>query len=158
MIDIPWFDFLWHAMTRSFLVVVPSYIHVPSVIPAVPFVHKYENVFAFNFQVGSPTHFFFGFRRNSTHTYTFMQFFVHKANNDSTRRHRKEMRLRWLHAEVCHLSPTRTTPLPGNTPDYDPSCDVWEMIFDAALRINSAFNMYRIFDTYPVLWDVLGFP
>lgn len=54
--------------------------------------------------------------------------------------------------------PQGRLPLPGNTPDYDPSCDVWELIFEAALRINPAFNMYRIFDTYPVLWDVLGFP
>jgi len=49
-------------------------------------------------------------------------------------------------------------PLPGKSTEADPGCDVWDEIFDAALRINPAFNMYRIFDTYPILWDVLGFP
>jgi len=32
------------------------------------------------------------------------------------------------------------------------------MIFNASLIVNPAFNIYRIFDTYPILWDVLGFP
>ncbi|KAF8905762.1 Alpha/Beta hydrolase protein [Gymnopilus junonius] len=36
--------------------------------------------------------------------------------------------------------------------------DVWDTIFNAALIVNPAFNIYRIFDTFPVLWDVLGFP
>ncbi|KAF8838213.1 hypothetical protein BDN67DRAFT_1013272 [Paxillus ammoniavirescens] len=31
-------------------------------------------------------------------------------------------------------------------------------IFNAALRINPTFNMYRIWDTYPILWDILGSP
>lgn len=54
--------------------------------------------------------------------------------------------------------PQGLLPLPGNTSIVDPSCDVWEKIFEAALLINPAFNMYHILDTYPVLWDVLGFP
>lgn len=37
-------------------------------------------------------------------------------------------------------------------------CDVWDTIFNAAVLVNPAFNIYRIFDTFPVLWDVLGFP
>ena len=43
--------------------------------------------------------------------------------------------------------PQGLLPLPGNTIEYDESCDVWEMIFDAALLVNPAFNRYRIFDT-----------
>ena len=49
-------------------------------------------------------------------------------------------------------------PLPGKSTEADPGCDVWDEIFNAALLINPAFNIYRIFDTYPILWDVLGFP
>jgi carboxypeptidase D len=37
-------------------------------------------------------------------------------------------------------------------------CDLWSVIFYAALIINPAFNIYRITDTPPILWDVLGFP
>lgn len=49
-------------------------------------------------------------------------------------------------------------PLPGKSNFADNGCNVWYMIYNAALTINPAFNIYRIFDTYPVLWDVLGFP
>lgn len=35
---------------------------------------------------------------------------------------------------------------------------MWDLIFNAALLVNPAFNIYRIFDTWPILWDVLGFP
>ncbi|PFH45326.1 hypothetical protein AMATHDRAFT_71834 [Amanita thiersii Skay4041] len=98
-------------------------------IPAVDFVHKYENVFALN--------------------QTFM------AELDQV-------------AERCgyagyidkHVTfpPQGRLPLPGKSVFADPGCDVWDLIFDAALRVNPAFDIYRIFDTYPILWDVLGFP
>lgn len=54
--------------------------------------------------------------------------------------------------------PKGLLPLPGKSTEADRGCDVWDMIFDAALLVNPAFNIYRIFDTYPILWDVLGFP
>jgi carboxypeptidase D len=54
--------------------------------------------------------------------------------------------------------PKGLLPLPGRSTEADPGCDVWDMIFDEALKLNPAFNIYRIFDTYPILWDVLGFP
>jgi len=54
--------------------------------------------------------------------------------------------------------PTGLLPLPSGTTRTPRGCDVWDMIFDAAFLINPAFNIYRIFDTFPVLWDVLGFP
>ncbi len=51
--------------------------------------------------------------------------------------------------------PSGPLPTPiSNT--YD--CDLWNAIFSAALIINPAFNIYRITDTPPILWDVLGFP
>jgi hypothetical protein len=42
--------------------------------------------------------------------------------------------------------PNGPLPLPGSSVEYDPDCDVWDDIFNAALMINPAFNMYRIFD------------
>ncbi|KAI0771695.1 alpha/beta-hydrolase [Trametes elegans] len=102
---------------------------VQSQIPAVDFVHKYESVFALN--------------------QTFM------AHLDAV-------------AERCgyagyvqkHVTfpPKGPLPLPGKSTEADPGCDVWDEIFDAALAVNPAFNIYRIFDTWPILWDVLGFP
>lgn len=37
--------------------------------------------------------------------------------------------------------------LPGNNIEGPDGCDLWEEIFDAALLVNPAFNVYRIFDT-----------
>lgn len=55
--------------------------------------------------------------------------------------------------------PKGLLPLPGDgNVESAKGCDVWDDIFNAALVVNPAFNIYRIFDTYPVLWDVLGFP
>jgi len=100
-----------------------------SQIPAVDFVHKYEHVFAFN--------------------QTFL------AHLDSV-------------AAACNYSgymkkhvtypPRGLLPLPGTSIGFDPGCDVWDEIFNAALLVNPAFNIYHIFDTWPILWDVLGFP
>ena len=54
--------------------------------------------------------------------------------------------------------PKGLLPLPGKSTSADPGCDAWDIIFEAALIVNPAFNIYRIFDTFPILWDVLGFP
>ena len=54
--------------------------------------------------------------------------------------------------------PPPKAPFPTPPKANDPECDVWDEIFNAALLVNPAFNIYRIFDTFPVLWDVLGFP
>ncbi|KIP10580.1 hypothetical protein PHLGIDRAFT_220306 [Phlebiopsis gigantea 11061_1 CR5-6] len=42
--------------------------------------------------------------------------------------------------------------------DPIPDCCVWQPIFDAAPLVNPAVYMYCVFDTYPILWEVLGFP
>jgi len=60
--------------------------------------------------------------------------------------------------KYLHYPPTGLLPIPGNSTNADPGCDLWSDIFNAALIINPAFNVYRIFDVYPILWDVLGFP
>lgn len=76
--------------------------------------------------------------------------------------------------------PKGKIPLPGKDVTFDEGCDVWGMVYDQALLINPAWNLYRIFDVvsgrlsypyriaqhvnsyslpqYPVLWDVLGNP
>ncbi|PVG01434.1 alpha/beta-hydrolase [Serendipita vermifera] len=102
---------------------------VQNQIPAVNFVHKYENVFALN--------------------QTFMK------ELDKTAK-----RCGYSDYMAKHLKypPHGLLPLPGNSITFDEGCDVWDMIFNAALLVNPAFNVYRIFDVYPILWDVLGFP
>ncbi|KAG8806089.1 hypothetical protein FRC17_005184 [Serendipita sp. 399] len=102
---------------------------VQNQIPAVNFVHKYENVFAFN--------------------QTFMKE-LDKINKKCGYANYMDKYLKY--------PPRGKLPLPGHSTQFDPGCDVWTLIFEAALIINPAFNVYRIFDVYPVLWDVLGFP
>lgn len=43
--------------------------------------------------------------------------------------------------------PSGPLPLPGTSTEANRGCDVWDMIFDEAVNINPAFNIYRIFDT-----------
>lgn len=43
--------------------------------------------------------------------------------------------------------PTGLLPLPGSSVEADDGCDVWDAIFEAALLVNPAFDIYRIFDT-----------
>ncbi|KAI0951764.1 hypothetical protein AcV7_007768 [Taiwanofungus camphoratus] len=98
-------------------------------IPAVSFVHKYLNVFSLN--------------------QTFM------AQIDATA---AQCGYTDYFEEYVSYPPKGLLPLPGTSIYADPGCDVWDAIFSAALIVNPAFNMYRIFDTWPILWDVLGFP
>ncbi|KII96198.1 hypothetical protein PLICRDRAFT_97575 [Plicaturopsis crispa FD-325 SS-3] len=102
---------------------------VQTQIPAVNFVHKYENVFAFN--------------------QTFLAHLDAKAAQCGYSSYFEK-----------HVSypPKGLLPLPGKSVESDPGCDLWNEIFSAALIVNPAFNIYRVFDTYPILWDVLGFP
>ncbi|KAH9061992.1 alpha/beta-hydrolase [Lactarius vividus] len=97
-------------------------------IPAVDFVHKYENVFAFN------------------------QTFLAQLDSIATTCNYSD----YMTKHVTY-PPHGPLPLPGGSPDIDPACDVWYAIFNAALLVNPAFNVYHIFDT-SILWDVLGFP
>ncbi|KAN0140071.1 alpha/beta-hydrolase [Lactarius tabidus] len=105
-----------------------GYDVVQTEVPAVDFVHKYEHVFAFN------------------------QTFI--AELDSV-------------AETCNYAdymakyvtypPEGLLPLPGESTEYDPGCDIWSMIIEATLLINPSFNIYYIFGTN-LQWDVLGLP
>ncbi|KAH9175718.1 alpha/beta-hydrolase [Lactarius sanguifluus] len=102
---------------------------VQSQIPAVGFVHKYEHVFALN------------------------QTFLAHLDAVATQCNYAD----YIAKHVTY-PPQGLLPLPGKSTRFDKGCDVWDMIFDAALLVNPAFNIYRIFDTFPILWDVLGFP
>ncbi|KAI9448385.1 alpha/beta-hydrolase [Lactarius indigo] len=97
-------------------------------IPAVDFVHKYENVFAFN------------------HTFLTQLDSIAATCNYSD-----------YMAKYVTYPPQGLLPLPGGSPDINLACDVQDMIFNAALLVNPAFNVYHIFDT-SIPWDVLGFP
>lgn len=99
-------------------------------VPAVDFVHKYEHVFAFN------------------------QTFMKKLDS----RAEKCNYTGYYDKYVTFPPPPGPFPLPGNSTEFDHGCDLWDAVFNAALLVNPAFNIYRIFDTYPILWDVLGFP
>lgn len=43
--------------------------------------------------------------------------------------------------------PKGLLPLPGDSIEFADGCDVWDDIFNNALIINPAFNIYRIWDT-----------
>ncbi|KAH9963269.1 Alpha/Beta hydrolase protein [Russula dissimulans] len=102
---------------------------IQSEVPAVAFVHKYKNVFAFN--------------------ETFLQHLDDVADQCNYSDYMEK---------YVTYPPRGLLPLPGKSTEFDEGCDVWDEIFNAALIVNPAFNIYRIFDTWPILWDVLGFP
>ncbi|KAF8646719.1 hypothetical protein AX16_007093 [Volvariella volvacea WC 439] len=99
-------------------------------IPALDFVHKYQSVFAFN------------------------QTFLAQLDQVAARCNYTG----YMEKFVTYPPPPGPFPLPGRSTSADRGCDIWAMIFEAALLKNPAFNIYRVFDTFPVLWDVLGFP
>ncbi|KAG2090020.1 Alpha/Beta hydrolase protein [Suillus discolor] len=98
-------------------------------IPAVDFVNKYAGLFSFN--------------------QTYMDYLNEKA---ATCNYTGYM------DQYVTYPPTGPLPLPGDSIEFAEGCDVWDDIFYNALIINPAFDVYRIWDTYPILWDVLGFP
>ncbi|KAL5512219.1 hypothetical protein ACEPAG_3504 [Sanghuangporus baumii] len=106
-----------------------SFDIVQEQIPAVSFVQKYANVFAFNQS-------FMAHLESQAASCGFTNYF----------------------SEFVTFPPRGVLPLPGGSPQTAGGCDLWDEIFDAALAINPAFDIYRIFDTFPILWDVLGFP
>ncbi|KAG6811952.1 hypothetical protein H0H92_005116 [Tricholoma furcatifolium] len=106
-----------------------SFDVVQEQIPAVDFVHKYEGVFSLN------------------------QTFMTQLDKLAER-----CNYTGYFDKYVTYPPNGLLPLPGTSVFADPGCDLWDLIFEAALSVNPAFNIYRIFDTFPILWDVLGFP
>lgn len=54
-------------------------------------------------------------------------------------------------ADHVTYPPTGLLPLPGKSVEGDRGCRFWDQIFEAALLINPAFDIYRIFDTVCVV-------
>lgn len=99
-------------------------------VPSVDFVHKNLNVFPFNQSFLAQ-----------------IDQIADKCNYNS-----------YLKKYLTYPPPPAPFALPGTSIKADPGCDVYDEIVEAALLLNPAFNVYRIFDMPPVLWDVLGFP
>ncbi|KAF8350960.1 Alpha/Beta hydrolase protein [Amanita rubescens] len=106
-----------------------SWFVVQEQIPAVDFVHKYNHVFSLNT--------------------TFMNQLDAMA---------KQCNYAGYVDEYVTFPPKGPLPFFWTNTTADPGCDVWDTILNATLIVNPAFNIYRIFDQYPILWDVLGFP
>ncbi|EIN06453.1 alpha/beta-hydrolase [Punctularia strigosozonata HHB-11173 SS5] len=47
---------------------------------------------------------------------------------------------------------------PGTFGTIQRSCDIFDSIINEVTKLNPAFNIYRISDTWPIVWSVLGFP
>ncbi|KAI9430047.1 alpha/beta-hydrolase [Russula earlei] len=99
-------------------------------VPAVNFVHKNQNVFPFN------------------------QSFLATINKIAKGCNYTS----YLKNFLTYPPPLAPFPLPGISVESDPGCDVYSLIVEAVLLLNPAFDIFRILDTPPVLWDVLGFP
>ncbi|KAK7024450.1 hypothetical protein VNI00_016301 [Paramarasmius palmivorus] len=101
---------------------------VQTTVPAVSFVEQYLNVFALN--------------------QTFLSYIKTLANDCGF--------TDYLNTSLA-APPAGPIAMPDKVTD-DTCGNIWNWIVDAALLTNPAFNVYRVFDTYPILWDVLGFP
>lgn len=52
----------------------------------------------------------------------------------------------YLEKFLTYPPPPAPFPLPGASEEFDPGCDVWTTIVEAAVLLNPAFDIYRIFD------------
>jgi|SRR5580693_9430879 hypothetical protein len=52
----------------------------------------------------------------------------------------------YLEKFLTYPPPPAPFPLPGTSVEFDPGCDVFSLIVEAALLLNPAFDVYRIFD------------
>ncbi|QRW08961.1 Serine carboxypeptidase [Ceratobasidium sp. AG-Ba] len=113
-----------------------SYDLVTKEIPSLPFAQKWQNVLGLNS--------------------TFMAQL--KQNGDACG-------YTDYYEKYATYPPNGVLPLPSQAyngvPGFQnitPRCNLWAQVYDAASSVNPNFNIYRIFDVWPVLWDVLGFP
>jgi len=144
---------IWIA-DREWLLPTPTLLHISPIfplavlgwnvaqeqIPAVDFVHKYEHVFAFKCVSVPPRDLVFNSDPFSD-SQTFLAY-LDKKNKDCKY-------AGYLDKHVKY-PPTGLLPLPGKSTDADPGCDLWTEIFGAALLVNPAFNIYRIFDVVSI--------
>ena len=122
-----------------------SWLVVQQQIPAVDFVHKYQNVFSFKYVCIHCEEVIL--------TVYYSQTFLKQLDDTA-----QKCNYAGYVEKYVTFPPKGPLPMPGKSTFADPGCDIWNEILTAVLIVNPAFNVYRIFDTYPVLWDVLGFP
>ncbi|KZV87104.1 alpha/beta-hydrolase [Exidia glandulosa HHB12029] len=102
-------------------------------IPALPFVEHFKSVFAFPES-------FMATLRNASDACGFTNFMD---------------KVTFPPKGPIALPPQSFTGTPASVAR---NCRLWDMIFDEASNLNPAFDIYRILDVWPILWDVLGFP
>lgn len=105
-----------------------GYIH--QTVPAVPYVEKYSEFFMFN----------------SSYMATIKQAHQDCGYAD------------WIATYLKYPPPGLQPPAPPQYNTESPSCDLWDLVQNAALQNNPCFNPYEISDTCPILFDPLSFP
>lgn len=60
--------------------------------------------------------------------------------------------------EYLTFPPSGVQPPKSFDPTSDADCNIYNMITDAAYRVNPCYNVYAINQMCPFLWDVLGGP
>ena len=108
---------------------------------SVDFVHKYEHVFAFKCVFVSLSELTYNLKLFSD-SQTFMNH-LDKQN--------KECNYTGYLKNYVTYPPNGLLPVPGDNVEFTPGCDLWTEIYEAALIINPAFNIYRIFDQVSIL-------
>ncbi|QSZ36493.1 hypothetical protein DSL72_006373 [Monilinia vaccinii-corymbosi] len=104
-------------------------------IPSVPFVEYWKGLFPFN------------------------DSFVEQIHNISDSCGYTDYLAKYLTFPPPGPHPSLTT-LPGTDERgyTTPDCDVFSLIYDAAIRLNPCWDIYQVATTCPMLWDNLGFP
>lgn len=105
-------------------------------VPAVNFVHENENVFGFKS---------FHFTLASLVIISYLspsQSFIAQIDQVADACNYTS----YLSKYLTYPPPPAPFPLPGSSIFADPGCDVYDEIVTAALVLNPAFNIYRIFD------------
>lgn len=106
-------------------------------VPAVNFVHKNQNVFPFK-----SVQFGLGLKICRLKICFISQTFLAYLDNLANRCNYNS----YLEKYLTYPPPPAPFPLPGKSTLADPGCDAWTAIFEAALLLNPAFDIYRIFD------------
>lgn len=106
-------------------------------VPAVDFVHKNENVFGFKlFHFTPPSlDIIISYLSSSQSFLAQIDQIADSCNYTS-----------YLSTYLTYPPPPAPFPLPGSSTVAVPGCDVYDEIIFAALVLNPAFNIYRIFD------------
>jgi len=106
-------------------------------VPSVDFVHKNLNVFPFK-----SLSFILSLHIFDSHLAFVSQSFLAQIDQIADKCRYTSYRKKYL----MYPPPPAPFALPGTSVEADPGCDVHDEIIGAALLLNPAFNVYRIFD------------